>query len=643
MPVLRNAYNQLSKKVAKTVKYEKEQQWQTTCSELDYRNGTKFWQQFKRLAGLKKQTGKPHRVKDPNGVLTADDDSTAQVLADHLAKCHTPNAGPIFNEEFFENITQYIKEKQNLFTPQLEIRPENGDDDHNLLSSITPSLLMSLLKKCRNTSPGEDKITYKIITKAHPVVLDYLSSLYTYLRNIGYFPKHWKSAIGVMIPKTGKDVTVPGNNRPISLIKCVAKLFEKCISKPLINHLIDRNILNKWQRAYLPGKEANEHVLRLATHIRTAVECGWLTGAIFLDVEKAFDSVWQDGLRVKLTRIGIPNKIIRLLSSFLQDRTIAVKVGNTISRQVPLKAGTPQGSVLSPILFNIFVNDIPFAPECPVRISQFADDLAFWTSRRSKKGYKMIHLRLQECMKYLETWCSDWHVKLNPTKSQLMFFCKLTPKIPPDFTSITLFDTPIPITKQTKFLGLTLDAPRLSLIPHCKAKRAEAEHRANLLRRLRGTTWGCSVKTLVHLYKTFIRPVIETGYPATVCACKKAFHHLSVAEHHALRIAVKAYYEPGKSRMTNLAIRQKADIIDIKTRLEILHLKTLDRYIDSPLMKDLETDLDHMIINNKSITAKIKHADLLSDVAQYQNLLLSQTIIHDTTLSPNSSFSSSSP
>ena len=140
-----------------------------------------------------------------------------------------------------------------------------------------------------------------------------------------------------MLPKPNKDTKIAVNYRPISLLKCVGKIFEKIIATRLTEHLTSENILNKWQRAYLKGKEAGEHVHRLGSTARKVIQSdstrNWYTGAVLLDVEKAFDSVWHEGLKVKLmTEFGLPNKLIRLLSAFVDNRTIKVRIGNSISK-----------------------------------------------------------------------------------------------------------------------------------------------------------------------------------------------------------------------------------------------------------------------------------------------------------------------
>ena len=150
----------------------------------------------------------------------------------------------------------------------------------------------------------------------------------------------------------------------------------------------------------------------LPTQLRT------LSYAIFIDVEKAFDSVWHNELRYKWMNTNLPDKIVRLMSSFITDRKISVKINNETSDKISLNAGTPQDSVLSPLLFLIYVNDIPIDPYSnTVGVSQFADDLGFWTFAKSEKTIKY---RLAKVLSDLEAWCSKWRIKLNAKKTQLM-------------------------------------------------------------------------------------------------------------------------------------------------------------------------------------------------------------------------------
>ena len=193
--------------------------------------------------------------------------------------------------------------------------------------------------------------------------------------------------------------------RPISLLNCMGKLFEKIISNRIQEFIEDNNIINPWQQAYQPHKEANEHIMIINEYMKKVKENKKLAALLLMDVEKAFDAVWHNGLLKKLHDMELPSDILRIISSFLTDRTIQVKIGNTLSEVVQLLAGTPQGSILSPLLFILFVNDIPVTQAC--QVTQYADDIAIYTSHRNPR-YLEAHLQKQ--VDELEHWCEDWFI-----------------------------------------------------------------------------------------------------------------------------------------------------------------------------------------------------------------------------------------
>ena len=141
-----------------------------------------------------------------------------------------------------------------------------------------------------------------------------------------------------MLHKPEKDPKLVTNYRPISLLNTMGKLFEKVIARRMHYHLSEINFFNEYQRAYLKKKEAAEHVYCLAEEIRLAQAKGWTTTAVSLDMEKAFDSVCYDGLGYKPSQLKLPVKLVRLVSSFLTDRTIKVTVEDKLSHPVTLEA-----------------------------------------------------------------------------------------------------------------------------------------------------------------------------------------------------------------------------------------------------------------------------------------------------------------
>ena len=222
-----------------------------------------------------------------------------------------------------------------------------------------------------------------------------------------------------MLLKPGKPVTLTTSYRPNSLISSIMKLFERVIEQRLRSHLEDIGFINKHQSGFRRAKSTDDHLFRLSQSIMESFNRGEHVVAAFLDVEKAFDNVWHNGLRYKIFQLGLPTKVTRWLSDFLVGRLIQVNVNSSLSNQINPKAGVR--SVLSPLLFLIYVNDLPPPHHKQNSLSQFADDTAQWAFSLNVKFAANL---LQQDLLKLATWCAKWRINLNPEKTKVIIFSR---------------------------------------------------------------------------------------------------------------------------------------------------------------------------------------------------------------------------
>ena len=306
-----------------------------------------------------------------------------------------------------------------------------------------------------------------------------------------------------MTPKCGKDNKDAKNWRPISLISALAKLFERIIATRLSAFLEKNNLLSSSQSGFRNRRMTSEQLFRLAEDSIGTMKTKGVTAALFLDAEAAFDQAWHDAIRYKLHKLNLPQRLVRLISSFLTDRKLKVKVGKEYSNEVKMKAGTPQGSCLSPLLYIILVNDIPEIGPSASK-GQFADDIALWANAYT---FGAAVSRLQKAVNTLEGWCRRWRIKLNGAKSNLLLIHRLNEK-PKENLCIQLFNDIIRPCKSARYLGVQFDS-NLNFKEHFDNIQSKATSRLNLFKLL--VKNGVENRILINLYKTYVRPLLEYG------------------------------------------------------------------------------------------------------------------------------------
>jgi len=182
-----------------------------------------------------------------------------------------------------------------------------------------------------------------------------------------------KKAVIISIHKPCKDHSLPENYRPIALLSSISKIYEKIILEDI--QITISNKIREEQFAFHPGHSTDQQLTNLVDDISVNWNSKINTASVFIDVEKAFDKVWHEGLLYKMNKMHIHPSLIKIVHSFLQNRTFVVKQEDQTSTIRPILSGVPQGSCLSPTLFLIYTNDIPLIPKAKQAL--FANDTMF--------------------------------------------------------------------------------------------------------------------------------------------------------------------------------------------------------------------------------------------------------------------------
>ena len=410
-------------------------------------------------------------------------------------------------------------------------KKEKVQDKYNVPFTLLE--LKNVLERCRNSAPGQDEMCYKMISHLSDEGLMEVLSLYNRVWEEGYIPAGWKEAVIVPIRKPGKDPSNPVNYRPIALTSQFGKLMERLVNERLMYFVEEKGLLSRYQSGFRKGRNTIDSVLCLENEIRKAQIHKETVVAVFLDVEKAYDMLWVRGLLIKLHMLGIGGNLFNWVMDFLNNRSIQVKIGMDISRRCLVENGTPQGSVVSPLLFNIMINDIFSGVQPSIGQSLFADDGSLW---KRGKNVKYTLKCVQQALTTVEDWGRKWGFRFSVEKTKAMFF---TRKKICDSMKLQLYNCPVERVSCFKFLGVFFDT-RLTWRTHISRVVDRCKNVLNLMRCLAGKEWGADLASLKLIYTYLIRARIDYGCLVYGSAAASVLAKLDVVQASALRICTGA-------------------------------------------------------------------------------------------------------
>ena len=225
----------------------------------------------------------------------------------------------------------------------------------------------------------------------------------------------WKQANVVPLFKNRGKAEDPTNYRPVSLLPALGKALDKIQTTHLLQYLVERKLISPHQFGFMPQKSTTLQLLYLTDRWFRALERGKNITAVFLDFRKAFDRVWHPGLLYQLSTLGISEWSVKLLTSNLSERQISVRVGSTMLEYKTISCGVPQGSHLGPVLFIVFINNLPSTVSNPTEI--YADDTTLHHEHSTLPSCS-TYPALQEAIVCTEEWAESWHGQIWSCKDE---------------------------------------------------------------------------------------------------------------------------------------------------------------------------------------------------------------------------------
>jgi len=465
------------------------------------------------------------------------------------------------------------------------------EDDEHYKEFLNIERLNKIIKTRNNKlSTGHDAVPTYLLKYVPTKLKKWIVILFNNMYNNAHIPAEWKEAKLIPILKPGKNAQLPESYRMVSLLVNLSKVYEVFIKWKLDDHMEGNNIYKDHQFAFWKGHSTSHALAILSKDITNGLNrrCGTL--AVGLDLEKAFDKAWTQGIIYKmLTSFSFSDHICRVIKDYLEGRTFRVAIDGKRSTKRNIQAGVPQGSVLGPILYNIFTMDIPTPEDEEIKMLAYADDiLIYGSSIRLQTTERKINDYLKEVARYME----GWKLKMNTNKCEVIKICttncfRNSRRLKP---TIKVNNRKLKVVRNMKYLGHFLNERHKvnthidKVIQKCNAGLHAYRKVINYKTRLKP-----SIKSI--FYKQVIRPAIAYAFPAYIDVPPRQMEKLRKLERKCLRQATGLYRRDNLKYYKSQLVYDKAKIIRIDNYLARQALKFLDRCegSDNQLIREICT------------------------------------------------------
>lgn len=512
--ILLNQYKNYRNKLTSIIKKTKDEYYRNEINNSQ-NNLKKIWQIINNATNSAKTKNNKINIKDENDELIVQDN-------DQKAKA--------FNK-YFINIGSIMAET---ITPP----PNPIMDNHIVPNSIflTPVSQNEIIKYIsslkNNSATGLDQISVKLIKYCHLHLIKPLTHIINTIFSTGLVPTKFKESIVTPVYKSGSR-TDKTNYRPISVINNFAKIFEKALKTRLEKFLNENKIISKNQYGFRNNFSTNDAIYKLTSIINSSLHNNKKCIAVFLDLAKAFDTVSHSKLLQKLENIGIRGTALDVLATYLTDRKQYVKVENKISDSEFIQTGIPQGTVLAPILFLIFINNFCNISNISAKLVSYADDTALIFEG---SDWDEVKNKVSSEMKIIKHWLDQNLLSLNITKTKFInFSIQRSPNHNISEINIQNTDYIIHNTRKIKYLGVILDENLKwqEHILYITDKIRKLVRKFYMLRDI------LKKKTLINVYNALVESIIRYGIIVWGGAYENALKPVKVIQKFILKIIMK--------------------------------------------------------------------------------------------------------
>ena len=361
---------------------------------------------------------------------------------------------------------------------------------------ISADIVHQKLKQLKVTSsPGPDGVPSRVLVETAGSISIPLAALFCQSLNSGCLPEDWRLGTVVPIYKKGCK-SLPENYRPISLTSVICKVLEAIVRDEMMTFLLETGQLSRHQHGFRPRRSCTTQLLEVIDEWSRLIENGEPLDTIYLDFKKVFDAVPHQRLFRKLQAYGIHGNLLRWIESFLSGRKQQVLLGSCHSRWSPVPSGVPQGSVLGPLLFLVYINDIPDVVTSSIKI--FADDTKVY---RSVANPFQIQ-DLQQDIDSVVEWSDRWQLPFNEAKCKCLHIGSNNQQ-----HQYTIRGNLLESSSEERDLGIFIDTP----LKFRRQAASAASKATQILAVIRRSFAHLDEQTLTLLYKSLVRPHLEYG------------------------------------------------------------------------------------------------------------------------------------